>query len=565
MQKTLHKRIAVKKKTFYILCLVFSVLGLAGITYGCSKKSDSSVQSKEINVDVQTVNHKQKDIYTTAYQKESDAKLKSLKSKDDYSTENPLIIENLYGTNTTSLYYYAKTDQASYAVATIETTDKKSVAYKHTLQTVSGDKYVKQHEYQIIGLVPNTKNKITMQFFNKKNKPISKTCFYVTTKKDSSIPKMEKTAIGKSKVKMTDGLFAMMGRDQGALQNNGKAVDANVFLWDNNGVCRGRIPLNDYKTDRLLFIKNEMVYSYDINHLAFVNRLGKVTKTISLGDYQLHHDFMYDKHTNKILCLVSINSKTTIEDSIISVDATSGQVKLLLDTEDVLPNIKNIATQEENGGLNYSGTTDLDWIHVNSFDFVDDDSLILSSREQSSLIKVSNIYEKPELDYIIHYGTLYKGSGYEDKLLTRKGNLVAPAGQHTVTVEKDDSLPDGQYYIYMFNNNYGRVTAFPEFDWSSYKDLSPSSNPKTGTSYYSKYLVDEKNGTYTLAQEFKLPYSSIVSSVQHLGGNIPYSSGRSKIFGEYDKDGNLIKSFRYDAQQFSYRVLKYNFKGFYFR
>lgn len=565
MQKTLHKRITVKKKTFYILCLVFSVLGLAGITYGCSKKSDSSVQSKEIDVDVQTVNHKQKDIYTTAYQKESDAKLKSLKSKDDYSTENPLIIENLYGTNTTSLYYYAKTDQASYAVATIETTDKKSVAYKHTLQTVSGDKYVKQHEYQIIGLVPNTKNKITMQFFNKKNKPISNTCFYVTTKKDSSIPKMEKTAIGKSKVKMTDGLFAMMGRDQGALQNNGKAVDANVFLWDNNGVCRGRIPLNDYKTDRLLFIKNEMVYSYDINHLAFVNRLGKVTKTISLGDYQLHHDFMYDKHTNKILCLVSINRKTTIEDSIISVDATSGQVKLLLDTEDVLPNIKNIATQEENGGLNYSGTTDLDWIHVNSFDFVDDDSLILSSREQSSLIKVSNIYEKPELDYIIHYGTLYKGSGYEDKLLTRKGNLVAPAGQHTITVEKDDSLPDGQYYIYMFNNNYGRVTAFPEFDWSSYKDLSPSSNPKTGTSYYSKYLVDEKNRTYTLAQEFKLPYSSIVSSVQHLDGNIPYSSGRSKIFGEYDKDGNLIKSFRYDAQQFSYRVLKYNFKGFYFR
>ncbi len=389
--------------------------------------------------------------------------------------------------------------------------------------------------------------------------------FLCNNKKDSSIPKMEKTITGKSKVKMTDVLFAMMGRDQRALQNNGKAVDANVFLWDNNGVCRGRIPLNDYKTDRLLFIKNEMVYSYDINHLAFVNRLGKVTKTISLRDYQLHHDFMYDKHTNKILYLVSINSKTTIEDSIISVDATSGQAKLLLDTEDVLPNIKNIATQEENGGLNYSGTPDLDWIHVNSFDFVDDDSLILSSREQSSLIKVSNIYEKPKLDYIIHYGTLYKGSGYEDKLLTRKGNLVAPAGQHTVTVEKDDSLPDEQYYVYMFNNNYGRVTAFPEFDWSSYKDLSPSSNPKTGTSYSSKYLVDEKNGTYTLAQEFKLPYSSIVSSVQHLGGNIPYSSGRSKIFGEYDKDGNLIKNFRYDAQQFSYRMLKYNFKGFYFR
>lgn len=565
MQKTLHQSKRTKKRNFYMLFLVISILGLAGIICGCSKKSDSTVQSKKIDVDVQAVSHKQKDIYTTAYQKESDTKLKSLKSKDDYSTEHPLIIENLYGTNTTSLYYYAETDQASYAVATVETTDKKSVAYKHTLQTVSGNKYVKQHEYQIVGLVPNAKNKITMQFYSKKDKLISKTYFYVTTKKDSSIPKMEKVTTGKSRVKMTDGLFAMMGRDQGALQNNGKAVDANVFLWDNNGVCRGRIPLNDYKTDRLLFIKNEMVYSYDINHLAFVNRLGKITKTMSLGDYQLHHDFMYDENTNKILCLVSINRKDTIEDSIISVDAASGKVELLLDTEDLLPNIKNIATQKENGGLNYSGTTDLDWIHINSFDFIDDDSLILSSREQSSLIKVSNIYEKPELDYIIHYGTLYKGSGYEDKLLTRKGKLVAPAGQHTVTIEKDDSLPEGQYYVYMFNNNYGRVTAFPGFDWSSYKDLSPSADPKTGTSYYSKYLVDEKNRTYTLAQEFKLPYSSIVSSVQHFGGNIPYSSGRSKIFGEYDKDGNLIKSFRYDAQQFSYRVLKYNFKGFYFR
>ena len=74
--------------------------------------------------------------------------------------------------------------------------------------------------------------------------------------------------------------------------------------------------------------------------------------------------------------------------------------------------------------------------------------------------------------------------------MTRKGNLVTPAGQHTVTVEKDNSLPDGQYYIYMFNNNYGRVTAFPEFDWSSYKDLSPSSNPKTaGSSIWTEIFL----------------------------------------------------------------------------
>lgn len=555
-----------KKDIVIALVVVVIIAAAAAIYYGYSRWSVfQDIRATEIKADVQKVTHKQKDIYTSAYQKESDNRLKELKSKKDYTDESPLIIENLYGTNSTSLYYYAKTDQLTYAVVTVEAEDKDAVAYKHTLKTMSGDKYVKEHEYQIIGLVPNAKNKVTVQFFDKEDRAVSDTYFYVTTQEDATIPEMKKVNAGESKVEMTDGLFAMMGRDQGALQDNGKAVDANVFLWDNNGVCRGRIPLNDYKTDRLLFINDEMVYSYDINHIAFVNRLGKVTKTMGLGNYELHHDFMYDKNTNKILCLVNDKSKDTIEDSIITVDIKTGKVESLVDTEDILPNIKKVATQEENGGLNYSGTTDLDWIHVNSFDFVDDDSLILSSREQSSLIKVSNIYEKPELDYIIHYGTLYEGSGYEDKLLKRKGDLVALAGQHTVTIEKDDSLPEGQYYVYTFNNNYGRVTAFPDFDWSSYKDLSPSANPKTGTSYYSKYLVDEKAGTYTLAQEFKLPYSSIVSSVQHMGGNIPYSSGRSKIFGEYDGDGNLIKSFEYDAKQFSYRVLKYDFEGFYFR
>ena len=31
----------------------------------------------------------------------------------------------------------------------------------------------------------------------------------------------------------------------------------------------------------------------------------------------------------------------------------------------------------------------------------------------------------------------------------------------------------------------------------------------------------------------------------------------SKTFGEYDKDGKLIKSFEYEADKYSYRVMKY--------
>ena len=129
---------------------------------------------------------------------------------------------------------------------------------------------------------------------------------------------------------------------------------------------------------------------------------------------------------------------------------------------------------------------------------------------------------------MIHRGTIYNGTDIAKYQLKREGDFVANAGQHMITVEYDDSLPEGQYYLYMFNNNYGKATSIPTFDWSMYPNVG---NFKSGTSYYSKFLVDEKTRTYKLAQQFSLPYSAIVSSVQHLGGNIPFSSGMSKTFG----------------------------------
>ncbi len=50
-----------------------------------------------------------------------------------------------------------------------------------------------------------------------------------------------------------------------------------------------------------LFIKGQLVYSYDYNKIAFTNCIGKVTRTIDIGNYQFHHDFRYDKKHDKII------------------------------------------------------------------------------------------------------------------------------------------------------------------------------------------------------------------------------------------------------------------------
>lgn len=550
-QKKRRKRIKILV-FFVILLAAASFFGVRAYRHYKEEQFFASVKQKEIKVTPKTVTHKEQDIFTESYQKETDRQLAAWKKDKNYSFDRPLVVQNAYGTYTTSLYYYAETDRASYAVCTIEAEDVGASVYKHQLKTLSGDKYVKKHEYEIIGLVPGTKNKVTLEFFNEEKRAVGKTHFYVTMPKDEEIPAILQKNTGDSKVKMTDGLFALFGHD--------KADVSNIYLYDNNGVARGRMPLNKYRTDRFLFIDDQMVYSYDFNKIAFTNRLGRVTRTIDVGDYEFHHDFMYDEKNQKILCLVNDLKKDTIEDVVIQVDVKTGKTSLLFDCEKMLPLMRKLAIQRK-GGKNTYGGTELDWIHLNSFDLVDDNSLVLSSREQSAIIKVKNIYTKPELDYIIHRGTIYNGTETAKYQLKREGDLIPNAGQHTITVEHDDSLPDGQYYLYMFNNYYGRAASIPTFDWGMYPNVG---NFKSGTSYYSKFLVDEKKRTYKLAQQFALPYSAIVSSVQHLGGNIPFSSGMSKTFGEYDQDGKLIKSYTYEADKYSYRVMKYNFQGMYF-
>lgn len=530
------------------LCAVAIFIGTKAYHHYKEEQFFKSVKEKEIKVTPKSITHKEKDIFTQSYQKETDDQLKALKKDKNYTFNKPLIVWNAYGTYTTSLYYYAKNDRASYAVCTVEASEAGASPYKRTLKSVSGKKYVTTHEYQIKGLVPGAKNKITMQFFNEDGRAVGKTHFYVTAPEDEVIPAILKKNTGTSTAEMSDGLFCLFGHD--------KANVSNIYLYDNNGVSRGRMPLNKYRTDRFLFIKGQLVYSYDYNKIAFTNKLGKVTRTIDIGNYKFHHDFRYDKNHDKIICLVNNLDKDTIEDTLIQVDVKTGKTTQLFDCEKILPLMRKLAVQRK-GGKNTYGGTELDWIHINSFDFLDDgNSIVLSSREQSAILKIKNIYTKPELDYVIHRGTIYNGTEIAKYQLKREGDFVSNAGQHTITVEYDSSLPKGQYYLYMFNNYYGRATSIPGFDWSMYPNVG---NFKKGTSYYSKFLVDEKTRTYKLAQQFTLPYSAIVSSVQHLGGNIPFSSGMSKTFGEYDKDGKLIKSFEYEADKYSYRVMKYNF------
>ena len=270
-----------KKKMIFVLAAVVCVLAIVFVCQlwlqhrmqnDTGKKPKATKEPGVVQADfqVEQVRHTKTDIYTEDYQKEVDEQLSAWKGKNTYGTDNPLMVWNPYGTNTGSFYYYAQTDKACYAVCQI-TPDKGSVV-KHRLVNDGSGKVTKEHEYLLTGLATGRTNEIQMSFYDEKDKLLVSKSYTVKLNSDKEVPKILKVEKGESKQALTDGLFAVMGHDKS------KAV--NIYYYDNDGVSRGKTPLNDYRTDRILTIDGKLVFSYSLTDLAVVNRLGRVERSI---------------------------------------------------------------------------------------------------------------------------------------------------------------------------------------------------------------------------------------------------------------------------------------------
>lgn len=549
------------KKKYYFLIGIIVLLLIAGIllvtndslkdkiylNYYTSIKTGESIGEQIHVVD----NKKDVSMWNTDLQNTIEKKIAKEAKKATF--DDPFIIYNPYGTNTCAVNVYYTTKEATSMEYTISVDEEGIPDFTRTAYNGQETGTTKTHEYQIIGLIPNEVNTVTMRSKNSEGEVVDEYTFTLTMKGlvTDSQSKLE-IAEGDSTQEISEGLYAVLGHD--------KAYNANVYIYDNDGIIRSELPLRGYRSDRILFIDDTMVYSYDFNKLVFVNRLGKIVRKINLGNYELHHDFEYDEINNTILLLANELGTDTIEDVIIRVDLEDGAVTKLVDMKDLMPEAKAMAIEPEEG--NTYGGDELDWIHLNTLDIIDGKDLILSSREYSTIIRLNNVYEQPEIAYFISDETVWNGTVYEDYMLDKVGDFVSQAGQHTVTYFEDPSLPDNQYYLYMFNNNYKGARTRPDFDWSAY--VGAGTYSKGDNSYLYQYLVDEENGTYELVKKVALPYSSIVSSTQYYKENLVTSSGMSHCFNEYDSEGKLIREYKYSAEKYAYRVLKYSFDSFWF-
>ena len=153
--------------------------------------------------------------------------------------------------------------------------------------------YQKEHEFQVIGLIPDMENKVTFFLTEEDGSTDTKEIVFEMGSLIGTEDVQLDTDVAGDASQLEDGLYVVLGNDSTALDF--------MYYYDNNGTLRGEVPLLGYRSHRLIFDKDSMYYSISETKMAQVSRTGQVTNVFDLGDYEVHHDYVFDDNGNMLI------------------------------------------------------------------------------------------------------------------------------------------------------------------------------------------------------------------------------------------------------------------------
>ncbi len=489
--------------------------------------------------------------YDLDVQQRLDGALQSLKelSGVSWTATTPLAVLNPFGTGSNGLYLYFETDMATKVTYTVHVEGGDISDFTADAADISGQEFTKTHEFQLIGLVPGETNQVTLTITGQWGKTRQIVTFTVDMPDTSSgySTRLE-VEEGDSDQAQADGLFAMM-RVNGYLGYG--------FFFDNDGILRYEMVLEGYGLDRLLFDGDEIITCVSSSKLARIDGLGRVTQVYRLDGYDLHHDIGFGDD-GEVLALAEVSGGETVEDRLLSIDLDTGSVTELVDFSQLMEPYFETTRPVGPGDDFFWQAGEWDWLHLNSVQYMaEDDSVIVSSRETSAIIKVTGLHSTPTVDWLAGDERFWEDTAYADLCLTQEGDFVPQYGQHCVEYYADGE-EEGVYYLALYNNNYWSLNS---------RDFTLEVADSVGTDLYGTgdetsqvyiYRIDENARTYALVSSFDVPYSSIVSNASPCGDNWVVNSGVAMVFGEYDSEGKLIRQYTYNCTMQNYRTFKYD-------
>lgn len=157
------------KKYSILLMALFCVIFL--ISCNSTEKSAKSITDIRIASDKVTMydmDYKDEQlIYNADYQANLLSQVTNIKKSQNYDIDNVLAIFNPFRTNTTGLYIYFNTDKPTSVEYNIHVNDDKISDFNNTLYSGKKNNLSKSHEYQLIGLIPDMDNTITLNLYDK--------------------------------------------------------------------------------------------------------------------------------------------------------------------------------------------------------------------------------------------------------------------------------------------------------------------------------------------------------------------------------------------------------------
>lgn len=495
---------------------------------------------------------KMADVYQLSTQEKIQEQLLQLIESQTATFTQPLIVSNPFLTNTTGLYLAFSTDEAVKISYRIDAQGYPS--FEKNLK--QNEEYATSHQYQIIGCIPNVDNLITLTATTQDGQQQQMQFHYTPPKLSTTSEMNYQLSKQESDESLSEGLFAVIGNQAG---------EKATYLVDNDGYIRAEMPIVNYNSMRLVFNnQQEMFMAVSDSKIVKLNALGQVKQVLDLAntDYLLHHDYILNDKNQLIALATSKTAKKQagyVEDRIITIDLSTQEVTEIANFEELLPDLYQKATgiEEHSNNKGY-----LDPVHINSLQLTDNQQLLVSSRETSTILALKpdeqGIYQ---LEYMMGDEAIWQGVGECTQLLLEKeGSFTSQYGQHSITYETAEDLSAGQYYLSFFNNNSTIMDSRIDISLAKIADKTAGK-----TSKYMKYLVDEKTNSYKLVESFDVPYSAYVSSVQNYQNHIIVDSGQQATFAEYTNSGKLIQRFTQKTDtKYLYRVYKYDFKNYYF-
>lgn len=399
-----------------------------------------------------------------------------------YTIDNPKVLLDPYDASPLTALILFETEEEVSPKITIEGKDKLT-----TIETEFAKNT--KHYLPIYGLYADYNNKVDISYTLSDGKKITKQVEIQTDKlpDDFVLP----TSVKKDSSKLTNDLYFFTPSSKGytcAYDVNGDVrwYLSNNAVWDNTRLKNGHMMVS---TERLVNSPYYMTGLYEID------LLGHIYNEYSLkGGY--HHDYFELPNGNLLVASDDFNNESgTVEDYIVELDRTTGNIIKTWDLKDIL-------NMEDGKSENWSS---YDWFHNNSVWYDEaSNSITLSGRHQDAVINID--YTSGKLNWIIGDPTNWS-SEYQKYFFTPVGeDFEWQWSQHAAMI-----TPEG--YVFIFDNGNNKSK-----DSSKYVDATNS---------YSRgvmYKIDTDKMTIEQVYEYGKErgssfYSPYISDVDYLSKN----------------------------------------------